>query len=139
MNPGTLFMRNTLLTLGIGTFLFMSLFGSFQSVMGMSMDGAIPGCPIMPGMSMCAMSPLEHISLMQSFFTGITQQENPIFTLLLALTFFACLSTIWFRRLFSPSDSDQRALLYFYRKKFFSILGLLQELFSQGILNPKPF
>jgi hypothetical protein len=112
----------------------------FQSAMGMSMDGTMSDCPFMPGMSMCAMSPLEHVSLMQNFFKNITQQENPILSLLLALTFIATIGVVWFRRLVVPPNlSLLRQLQYFYRQRSYSILRLLQELFSNGILNPKSF
>ena len=125
--------------LGIGTFLFMSLFGVFHSSMGMSMDGKMSDCPFMPGMNVCPMSPLEHATFMQGFFTNIPQQENPFLTLLFSLAFAAFLSITWLKRFFLPPDLNQRALQHFYRQRSFSILRLLQELFSQGILNPKLF
>lgn len=131
--------KSIFLTLGIGTFLFMSLFGIFQSAMGMSMDGKMSDCPFMPGMNVCPMSPLEHMTFMQSFFTNIPQQENPLLALLFSLAFIAFVSVTWFKRFFSPPDPSQRALQHFYRQRSFSILRVLQELFSQGILNPKPF
>lgn len=131
--------KNSFLTLGIGTFLFMSLFGMFHSAMSMSMDGKMSDCPFMPGMNVCPMSPLEHVSFMQSFFTNIPQQENPLLALLFSLAFVAFVSVTWFKRFFSPPDPNLRALQHLYRQRSFSILRLLQELFSQGILNPKPF
>ncbi len=111
----------------------------FHSAMSMSMDGKMSDCPFMPGMNVCPMSPLEHVSFMQSFFTNIPQQENPLLALLFSLAFVAFVSVTWFKRFFSPPDPNLRALQHLYRQRSFSILRLLQELFSQGILNPKPF
>jgi hypothetical protein len=131
--------KNSFLALGIGTFLFMSLFGMFHSAMSMSMDGKMSDCPFMPGMNVCPMSPIEHVSFMQSFFTNIPQEENPLLALLFSLAFVAIVGLVWSKKLFSPPDPNLKALQYFYRQRSYSILRLLQELFSQGILNPKPF
>ena len=128
--------KNTFLALGIGAFLSMTLFGMFQSAMSMSMDGKMPDCPFMPGMSLCQMTPLEHVSYMQSFFTNIPQQESPVLALLLALSFVAVTGLVWFRQLFIPPDRF-RSVGYFYRNRYFSIQRLLQQLLSNGILNPK--
>ena len=132
--------KNTFLAFGIVAFMFMTLFGMFQPAMNMSMGGDMSShCPFMTGMNLCPMTPLEHVSYMQSFFTSIPQQENPFLVLLLALSFIAVFGLPWLRNLFSPPNSSSRSFQYFYRQRSRSIPNVLQELFSQGILNPKSF
>jgi hypothetical protein len=126
------------LSIGFAAFLFMSMFGVFHSAMSMGMDGKMSDCPFMPGMNVCPMSPLEHVSLMQGVFSNIPQQQDATLTLILFITFVAITGFIWFRQLFVPPDRF-RAKGYFYRNRHFSIPRLLQGLFSTGILNPKPF
>lgn len=117
----------------------MNLFCVFNIGMSHSMDGKMAGCTSMPGMSVCSMSPIEHAVYMQGLLVNIPQHQDPILAFLLALTFISTAGLIWFQRPLSPPDINLRKLQYFYRQKSFSILRLLQELLSQGLLNPKPF
>jgi hypothetical protein len=124
-------------TLGVVALLSMSMFGVFHYGMSMSMDGTMSNCPFMPGMNVCPMTPLEHVSFMQSFFTNIPPLQDPALALILAIAFVALVSVVWFREFFTPDPL--RSSGYFYRYRNSSLPNLIQELFARGILNPKPF
>lgn len=88
-----------------------------------------PGCPFMPGeQAICPMGLLEHISAWKNIFT-----VSVPYAVLLILVIFLILS-LWF--LIHPPN-------YFFfkykrlRQVGFAHITLYQELFSQGILNPK--
>ena len=127
-----------LLSLGVFTLLYLSMFGIFHMGMAMSMDGQMSDCPFMLGMNICPMTPFEHVSFVHDFFTNIPQQQDMILALILAVSFVAATGLIWLRQLFTPPDRF-RSIGYFYRNRYFSIQRLLQQLFSNGILNPKPY
>lgn len=87
-----------------------------------------PGCPFMPGeQAICPMGLLEHITAWKDIFTvSIPSVFLPLF--------FAAIPTFaWFFYL------PPRLPVVFQRLKTkkFSFNNLYQELFSQGILNPK--
>jgi len=135
--------RHTLLlgpaTLLTAAFFVINLFGIFHFGMNMSADGKLTDCPFMPGMNVCPMSPAEHASFMQSLLANIPQQENPVLAFLLALSFVGAICVAWFRKLYSSTEIVAKTTHYFYRQRRLSILRVFQELFSRGILNPKPF
>ena len=132
-------LKNALLVSAVMGFLSIAFFGVFHFGMTMSADGKMTDCPFMPGMSVCPMNPVEHAFFMQSFLTSIPQQENPVLAFLLALSFVVLGSVTWLRKLYAPPDIVSETELYFYRQRCSPILRLFQELFSSGILNPKPF
>jgi hypothetical protein len=126
-----------MLTLGVGALLSMSVFGILHMGMNMNMDGMASPCPFMPGMNVCSMSPLEHASQMQSLFTSIPQTQDTVLALILAIGLTAFAGVPWLRKLLLPDLIKVSKFFYRYRNR--SIPRLLQELFSTGILNPKPF
>ena len=123
-------------------FFLVSLFASFLfaylHVQGMmSMDMPMPGCPLMGDTTVvCTMDPIEHIEAWQHMFTALPQIGLVLLIVLVAALAFSLhrlFSRIWLLR-----------TLY----RFKSVVGVaneyrtrshLQELFSQGILNPKLF
>jgi protein-tyrosine-phosphatase len=126
------------LILGFGALIAMSTFGIVYSGMSMGMDGRnMSDCPLMPGSNMCHMSPLEHASLMQSIFTNILQQEDATLLLILVVGLVATSVITWFRNLLVPDPLRHSGSQYRYRERL--IPQAIQELFSNGILNPKPF
>jgi hypothetical protein len=126
-----------IISLGIIALLSMSFFGVFYFSMSMGADGKMSDCPFMPGMSVCPMTPFEHASTMQGLFTSIPVQQDA-FTLILAAAFVAVVGLTWLKQFFIPLERA-RSSGYFYRYRDPSIPRKLQELFSQGILNPKLF
>ncbi len=127
-----------LVAFAIVSFFFITLFGIFYFLIPHTANGESP-CPSLPGMSMCAMSPVEHVAFMQDTLTSVHQQMNLTLSLLASVLFFALIRVAWFKR-FSYSLLDpQRSLAYFYYKRHVLEGTVLQGLFSNGILNPKLF
>lgn len=103
----------------------------FGFMVPMTMDGHHhePGCPFMPGeQSICMMTPLDHIAAWQSTFTTLV--PDAVKLVLLALCFVAILP-----QLFRPPDKLRRSLITVFTLDLPP--PLYQQLFSQGILNPK--
>lgn len=91
----------------------------------------------MPGMTtLCTMSPLEHLSSWQLAFASIVQEYSSTLLMMLLVVAVA-LSFSWVRQHYPPS-SEVRISRYRLREEYFPP-NQLQELFSDGILNPKPF
>ena len=130
------YLGRTIIALGVFMLLYMSLFGIFNMNMSMTMDGQTSDCPLMLGMNICPMTPFEHVAFMQNFFTNIPQQQDMTLALILAVSFLAIAGLAWLKQLVIPPDRF-RSAGYFYRNRHIPIQGLLQHLFSQGILNPK--
>jgi hypothetical protein len=103
----------------------------------MTMDGTMSDCPFMSGMSVCNMTPFEHLSAWQRMFTTLPNQSTILELILISSILSFCF--IYFRYLFSPPKNTfsltQRRL---YQNQFFPRTDL-QEAFSNGILNPKTF
>ncbi|OGG59789.1 hypothetical protein A2765_04345 [Candidatus Kaiserbacteria bacterium RIFCSPHIGHO2_01_FULL_56_24] len=130
----------TLLISGLIAFLFLGFFGLSHVSMAMGEDGnmAMSNCLLMSGQAVvCNMNPLEHIAAWQSMFTSLPQQDNTaVMLLLLAALVIAFLWT----RLHWPSIDDARiSARSVVRREYIPLATPLQELFSNGILNPKIF
>ena len=129
----------TLFTLGLIVVLLMGFLGTSHMGMTMGPDGkmTMADCPFMSGSGVCNMSPLEHVAMWQNLFANIPQKLDPVSMLLLiALAVIILISP---RFLYPPPNKLLTQLRYYSRHKRAPILTLLQELFSDGILNPKPF
>ena len=129
------------LVLGLGAFLFLGVFGMSHSTMNMGPDGSMTmsNCPFMSGQAVvCNMNPLEHIAAWQSMFATTFQQNgSDLLTLLLVAL---ALALVWTRSFWPRSKQYlQPAFSIPQHRKERLPLPLLQELFSNGILNPKLF
>lgn len=127
----------------IGTCFLTALFVSFVSmylhVRGIgNMDMPMPGCPFMNESAvLCTMDPIQHLTAWQHMFTATPVVEAMLLLSLiiaLALARTELLSWLWkipelelsYRRTITPDET-------------YSSTNYLQEIFSQGILNPKLF
>lgn len=127
----------------IGTCFLTALFVSFVSmylhVRGIgNMDMPMPGCPFMNESAvLCTMYPIQHLTAWQHMFTATPVVEAMLLLSLiiaLALARTELLSWLWkipelelsYRRTITPDET-------------YSSTNYLQEIFSQGILNPKLF
>ncbi len=127
----------------IGTCFLTTLFVSFVSmylhVRGIgNMDMPMPGCPFMNESAvLCTMDPIQHLTAWQHMFTATPVVEAMLLLSLiiaLALARTELLSWLWkipelelsYRRTITPDET-------------YSSTNYLQEIFSQGILNPKLF
>ncbi len=130
----------TAISLGIVAFLLVGAgVPHFGMTMNTDMDGnmTMSDC-YMPGMTaVCNMSPLEHVASWQSMFTSTPAQNFTLMLLLLVLV--AVISFIWIEQTHSPPLALQRLSLSSRRREYIPLHSSLQELFSNGILNPKVF
>ena len=139
MTLGTQRIGTILLAFGIVTLLLVGASGLPHMGMNKSMDEhgnmAMSDC-YMPGMTaLCSMTPLEHVASQQSMFTSI-QTESLVLTLLLLVLFVA--SAAWMKQIHSP-PARRGGTAFRRRSEYIPFATQLQELFSSGILNPKPF
>ena len=120
-----------------GIALFLVLFIGFFHLNMMNMD-SMSDCPLMSGMAMCNMTAFEHIRTVQSMFSNLSFEKN-ISLILFSFIFLYYIYLIHSRYLFSPP----RNTLYLTKKRLhqnqFFPHTYLEEAFSNGILNPKPF
>jgi len=122
---------------GAVIFLSMSFFGLYHFSTQMNSDMSMSNCPFMVGMSLCTMTPFEHISAWQNIFGNVPVQNGTIVMLLFAVSL--ALAFLLTRKINSPPKYplDLRRHLHF--EKYIPAVHFLQELFSDGILNPKTF
>lgn len=130
-----------LIILGLVAFLSLGFFGMSHSTMNMGSDGSttMSNCPFMSGQAVvCNMNPLEHIAAWQSMFvTTLQQNGSDLLALFLAAL---ALALVW-TRLLRPKFLPEPALAFsVIRSRELALpSSLFQELFSNGILNPKLF
>ena len=124
-------------TLGITAFLLMGFLGLSHFSMAMGTDGemAMSDCPFMIGMNICTMSAFEHIATWQSMFAHILQPQHA--TLLLFSLSFLVLGLV--RQLHQPLANRFKQIAYLSYGEYVPTVKPFQELFSNGILNPKSF
>lgn len=121
----------------ITTSLYVFIFGISGLGLGMDMSGQMTNCPFSNhSMSICKMSPMEHIQEWQSMFTSLPIKDtlSIIFTLLL----FIVIRNLLPRYKFSVPEIKYLYTKYLFRSNF-HIYNPLKEAFSGGILNPKLF
>lgn len=111
----------------------------FGMAMEMDMDGnmTMTNC-YMPGMTaVCNMSALEHIAGWQGMFTSLLSQNLALALLFLVLA--VVLGFVWLRQAYSPPQRVRTSFRFSRRREYIPLHSSLQELFSNGILNPKVF
>lgn len=105
-------------------------FGSFLMMGMMDHHHMSGGCPFMPGEQVvCQMDAFDHISAWQSTFVAIAPT-------ILALSILAAVTVLTLRHWYPPPDFVP-IRIYYYRRTEVAIIPFYQELFSNGILNPK--
>lgn len=130
------------LSLAIAAFLVMSLgVPHFGMAMPMDMDehGNMPMTDCyMPGMAtICNMSPLEHIASWQGMFTSLPTQGFAMTLLFLLIA--TVIGFVWIRQIHSPPQELKTFSRFLRQQEYVPLHSPLQELFSNGILNPKLF
>ena len=127
--------KKTFILTGIMVFLFVSFFGVLH--MGMASDATMRNCPFDFGVSLCTMTPLQHIGAAQSFLNNLSSQTGFLYFLLLVVSLAISLA-LFFVRFFSPPKLSP-AYSRFYNEYFSALPTFLQQAYSRGILNPKTF
>lgn len=126
------------LAIGLFAFVTLSILGlGHMNGMETNKDGNMEGCIFTGKTMLCKMDVVEHISLWQSIFTAMPQENLTLFALLilLAVVIFITKNIFAPSRLFRSETSTDR--LYLKERPDFSFFNPLKEAFSQGILNPK--
>ena len=126
------------LTLGLFTFVTLSIFGlGHMGGMAASENGDMTGCIFTGKTMLCKMSIIEHISLWQSMFTAMPQENLILLALVIILVavLFITKNFISPPRLSRDETSTQK--LYLVQHPNLSLFNPLKEAFAQGILNPK--
>lgn len=111
-------------------FILISL-STFGATMVTSGDGHHhePGCPFMAHeQTICDMSAFDHIAAWQKVFTTILPTLS-LYAFLAALFF---LFQKYWRQIYTYTQTPRRS--YF---KYFVLVHIHQQLFSDGLLNPK--
>ena len=127
--------------LGIVTFFVMS--ATMIPHMGMSMamggDGTMQMTPCsMPGMTtLCTMNPLTHITEWQEMFVALPLNIFAFAFLLFGISVAVVFSWTWQEHFSLKIQRGSRLLVR--RNEQPDVSSPLQELFSNGILNPKLF
>ena len=100
---------------------------------GMRMDGIMSNCPYMSVPTLCDMSPLEHLSALQSMFSATVQQFASASLLSLIV-----LALFWHfvGYLFLPKYAEVLVPRSRYRERVFDPLRLA---FARGIIHTKVF
>ena len=124
------------LAFGLVAFLLLGTFGLSHAGMTTGMDGQMTDCPFSPGVAICNMTPFEMIATSQNLLTALPQQKDAL-SLLTLLIATALALTIFWRPLVPPSPTSSR--VFRPRREYIPFHNPLQELFSDGILNPKIF
>lgn len=123
--------------LGFSAFVILSIFGlGHMNGMEANKDGNMEGCIFTGKTMLCKMGIVEHISLWQSMFTAVPQ-ENLMFMALLILLVAIIFIT---KNILATRLSRNEALTkrrYLREHPDFLLFNPLKEAFSQGILNPK--
>lgn len=121
----------------IGTIALLAFAGGALlslSFLGMAVhDGpGMPGCPLMPAQAViCTMTVTDHIAAWQGMFTGVPQAASSLLLALLAAYVLWPLALALAR---PPSGQPARLV-----RASRLLPSPLEELFSRGILNPKPY
>lgn len=117
-------------------YLFAGFIGVSHIGMGQEMNGQTIGCPFMPGVVICNMTPMQHIAAAQTMFSAFVQLDLSTFILsLLALLIAAAISRLRFplRPRLVPAP------VFVTVQTYASPRFALQEAYARGILNPKLF
>lgn len=116
--------------------IWILVFGLYQFGLNMNTGGGIITCPFSGhSMSICKMNPMEHLQEWQNMFVA----DPNLGILLLSLMFSLLLAFFLYKKYQKRPDSS-----VFYKKSHFNfqtkpVFNILQESFSNGILNPKTF
>lgn len=118
--------------IGAGSFLLMSFLGLSHAVM--DRHGEMLNCPFMSETILCQMTPLQHLSAWQSMFTQVSIKEifNAFVFLLLSSILSFAFTDFWYRKY-----QLEQSLYFKSRTPPIFIPNLIQEAFSNGILNPR--
>lgn len=128
---------STVFFFGFVAFMLMGMFGMSHLGMDMDADGHMSDCPFMLSASLCTMTPFEHIAAFKHLLNATAQHKLTssllkLFSIITALSFFLRRSLLYITPL--RTNSPYACPLYPLQPRH-----ILQEAFSDGILNSKRF
>ena len=103
--------------------------------MGSGVGGQMGPCPLMPGVAICNMTPLQHMAAAQSMFTTLPHSSD-IFSLLLLLLASVIAAAVLSKTFLAPPRSA--APRFVSRREDVPFSPIL-EAFSNGIIHSKAF
>lgn len=123
----------------IGTFVFAAFSGvphlSIDSGVDGQMGGQMGPCPLMPGVVICNMTPLQHIAAAQAMLTALPQSSDVLVLLLLLLASIIATTILSNIRRARP----RAAPMPIYARREYAPSSPLLESFSNGIVHSKAF
>lgn len=122
------------LSFALVAFLLLGTFNFSHTGMTTGMDGQMTDCPFTPGVAICEMNPLEMVAASQSLLNTLPPQKD-LASIFLLLLMAALVLVAIFRSFSPPRLALSRAAVP--RREYIPVSNPLQELFSNGILNPK--
>lgn len=125
------------LAIAVATFVFGGFLTSSHFGIDMQREGSTGRCPFMPGVVICNMTPLEHISAAQSMFNILPQDKEFFALLMLLLATAIAVSLLGQRKLLFPPAI--RRIGFVPRHEDVLLFRPLQEAFSNGVIHSKAF
>lgn len=117
-------------------YLFAGFIGVSHIGMGQEINGQTMGCPFMPGVVICNMTPMQHVAAAQSMFNALPMQVDFAMMLLAFLAAVIGFLPLLRRAPFPPISASIRPVVI---RGYIPTHSALQEVFARGILNPKLF
>lgn len=118
-------------------FVLVGFLGVGYSGMAIDAKGEMSLCPLMGVSTFCRMNPLEHISTWQKMFVAFPQKDILILLLLALWSISAIFALRYVQRFYLAVPAFCFSISR--RAGVPPMCRLLQEAFSDGILNPKIF
>lgn len=112
-----------------------SFLGAAHLGMDSGMGGQMGPCPLMPGVAICNMTPLQHMAAAQSMFTTLPHSSD-IFSLLLLLLASVLAAAVLSKTFLAPPRSA--APRFVSRREDVPFSPIL-EAFSNGVIHSKAF
>jgi hypothetical protein len=134
---GSMDFRRAVAVFVLAAFAFAGGFGVLHVGMDMDASGSMSACPFMGMTALCQMTPLEHIEAWQGMFTSLPWSAGAAALAFVLLVFLGLASAAGVR--IRPVCTEYQALQCLRRREYAPPTNPLQELFSNGILNPKYF
>jgi hypothetical protein len=117
-------------------FVLASSLGVMHMGMQMGHDGHMHDCPYAKFLSVCDMTPIEHLSAWKSVFTTLGMKEISLIAFFALLAVFALHALSRQRRVPATRYRQQRGL---YATDVRPFVRSLEDAFSNGILHSKAF
>src|SRR3989338_1417349 len=105
-------------------FVFATFFGVSHYGMDSQMGGQMGPCPLMPGVVICNMTPLQHMMAAQIMFTALPQSSD--FFALLLLLLASVVAAALLRRMFFPPSQLASPCRFVSRKEHVPFSPLLE-------------